>query len=70
VQTPSDQNALQQQLQAAHAEEVSALQEAVALLKSGASSAEVEASYRRCELARTEKNRILRLLGKLGSPPR
>ena len=65
----ADREFLQQQLTAAHAEEMDALQEAVRLLQSNAHGSAVQESYRRCERARAEKNRILRLLGKLGPRP-
>lgn len=57
---------LQQQLEAAHREEMQALQEAVALLRSNVPREKVEAAYRRCESARAAKNQILRAMGKLG----
>lgn len=58
---------LREQLEAAHRDEVEALQEAVALLQSNGPRDKVEAAYRRCERARAAKNQILRAMGKL--PP-
>lgn len=57
----------QQELAAAQREEIESLRAAVDLLQSNAPSAEVEAAYKRCELARARKNELLRRAGKL--PP-
>jgi hypothetical protein len=65
---PPDPATLQQQLEAAHREEVQALQEAVALLQSNGPREQIDAAYQRCERARAAKNAVLRSMGKL--PPR
>jgi len=59
--------ALRSQLERARAEEVAALSQAAALVRAHATQQEIDAAYRRCELARTRKAQLLESLGPGGA---